>query len=78
MLDVLAIEVAEGRREFVGFRADMNEFCAETGANFNRIDRRLGNIETRVENIETKVEDLGSGLRSFRGDFERRIAPLER
>jgi len=42
------------------------------------IETRVENIETRVENTETNVVSLGAELRSFRGEFERRITPLER
>jgi archaellum component FlaC len=44
---------------------------------FSRVDRRLGNIENRVEHLETEVHDVKIDLRSFRNEFERRIAPLE-
>jgi RimJ/RimL family protein N-acetyltransferase len=38
---------------------------------FDRVDQRLGRIETRVEGLETEV-------RTFRLEFERRVAPRER
>jgi hypothetical protein len=75
LLDVLSVEVAANRVEAVEFRTEVrNEFSglrAEMRSGFHRVDYRLGNLENRVENIETD-------LRSFRGEFERRIAPLER
>jgi archaellum component FlaC len=79
MLDVISVEVVttknELRAEIAGakyeLRAEMSELRDEVRVGFNRVDRRLGRLETRVEHIET---DLGS----FRGEFERRIAPLER
>ncbi len=37
----------------------------------DRVDQRLGRLETRVEGVETEV-------RTFRLEFERRVAPLER
>jgi archaellum component FlaC len=67
MLDVISVEVVTTKNEL---RAEMSELRDEVRVGFNRVDRRLGRLETRVEHIET---DLGS----FRGEFERRIAPLE-
>ena len=64
LLDVIAVEVAASR-------TDTSELRDELRAGFSRVERRLGNIEIRVETLETD-------LRSFRGEFERRIAPLER
>jgi hypothetical protein len=64
LLDVISVEVAANRNETTGLRNEMR--CG-----FNRVERRLGNLENRVEGLETD-------LRSFRGEFERRIAPLER
>jgi archaellum component FlaC len=86
MLDVISVEVVttknELRAEIAGskdelrgelseLRGELSELRAEVRVGFNRVDRRLGRLETRVEHIES---DLGS----FRGEFERRIAPLER
>jgi hypothetical protein len=64
LLDVIAIEVAANRSETAGLRVEMH-------LGLNRVEHRLGNLEARVEGVETE-------LRSFRGEFERRIAPLER
>jgi hypothetical protein len=64
LLDVISVEVAANRNETSELRSEMR-------AGFGRVERRLGNIEVRVETVETE-------LRSFRGEFERRIAPLER
>jgi len=63
-LDVISVEVAANRNETSELRSEMR-------AGFGRVERRLGNIEVRVETVETE-------LRSFRGEFERRIVPLER
>ena len=63
ILDVISVEVAANRNETSELRSEMR-------AGFGRVERRLG-IEGRVETVETE-------LRLFRGDFERRIAPLER
>ena len=82
LLDVIAVEVAAHRVETAKQNVDLR---TEMHSGFNRIDHRLGSLETRVENIETRVENtetnvvsLGAELRSFRGEFERRITPLER
>jgi hypothetical protein len=64
LLDVISVEVAANRNEASELRSEMR-------AGFGRVGRRLGAIEVRVEIIQTE-------LRSFRGEFERRIAPLER
>jgi hypothetical protein len=44
---------------------------------FDRVDRRFGNLENRIESLETEVQTVKIDLRSFRGEFERRITPLE-
>ena len=64
LLDVISVEVAANR-------SDTSELRAEMRSGFGRVERRLGNLEIRVQNVETE-------LRSFRCEFERRIAPLER
>jgi hypothetical protein len=78
LLDVISVEVAATRSETSELRNEMR-------AGFGRVDRRFGNLENRIESLETEVQivktDLKSvkiELRSFRGEFERRIAPLER
>jgi hypothetical protein len=85
LLDVIAIEVGADRNDtraldakvtslsvdVAANRAETTELRMEMRGGFNRVDRRLGNLETRVEGVETE-------LRLFRGEFERRIAPLER
>ena len=68
LLDALTVEVISSREEL---RGEIGSLRTEVRSGFARVDRRLGNLETGVENIETD-------LRSFRGEFERRIAPLER
>jgi chaperonin cofactor prefoldin len=67
LLDVIAVEVAAGRND----TADLSAKVDSLDVKVDRIERRLGRVETRVENVETE-------LRSFRHEFERRIAPLER
>jgi hypothetical protein len=64
LLDVIAVEVAANRTDTAELRAEMR-------SGFNRVDRRLGNLENRVGDLETQ-------LRSFRGEFDRRITALER
>jgi archaellum component FlaC len=79
MLDVISVEVVttknELRAEIAGskdeLRGELSELRAEVRVGFNRVDRRLGRLETRVERVD-------NDLASFRGEFERRIAPLER
>jgi hypothetical protein len=78
LLDVISVEVAATRqdtaansREIVAMRQETADLRTEMRAGFGRVERRLGHIEVRVETVETE-------LRSFRGEFERRIAPLER
>ena len=71
LLDVISVEVAANRN-------DTSELRDEMRAGFGRVERRLGNLEIRVENVETELRVVQSDLRSFRGEFERRIAPLER
>ena len=85
LLDVITVEVATNRNETSGLRSEMR-------AEFARVDRRLGNIEVRVETVETRLQSLETRLRSvetgvrsvetelhsFRGEFERRVSPLER
>jgi len=74
LLDFISIEVAANRNQTTQFGEEMrSEFAAvrhEMRGGFDRVDRRLGNLENRVETLETEVRD-------FRGEFERRIAPLE-
>ena len=62
---------ADLRSESAGFRSEPAQLRKEVRAGFTRVDRRLGNLETRVEPVETE-------LRSFRGEFELRVALLER
>jgi hypothetical protein len=64
LLDVISVEVAANRSETADLRNEMR-------AGFNRVEHRLGILEIRVENVKTE-------LRDFRGEFERRIALLER
>ncbi len=86
LLDTIALEVGalrtEMRSEIGTLGSEIgtlrNEMRTEIGTlrtkmreGFERVGRRLGNVETRVENIETEQ-------RSFRREFERRIAPLGR
>ena len=78
LLDVISVEVAANR-------IDTSELRDEMRAGFGRVERRLGNLEVRVENVETELRIVQTNLRtvqtdltSFRGEFERRIAPLER
>jgi hypothetical protein len=72
LLDVISVEVAATRNELRNeFRNEISGLRTEVRTGFDRVDRRLGNLESRVENVE-------ADLRSFRGEFERRIAPLER
>jgi hypothetical protein len=71
LLDMISVEVG-------ATRADTSELRNEMRAGFGRVERRLGNVEIRVENIETELRVVQTDLRSFRGEFERRIAPLER
>jgi hypothetical protein len=90
LLDVISVEVAatrtelreEFRREIGGLRNDLHGEIGglrnEMRTGFDRVDRRFGNLETRVESLETEVQTVKVDLRSFRGEFERRIAPLER
>jgi hypothetical protein len=77
LLDVVSVEVAANRSETSELRIEMRN-------GFGRVERRLGNLEIRVENLETElhnvkidVHDMKIDLRDFRGEFERRIAPLE-
>jgi len=71
LLDVISVEVAANRNETFELRNEMR-------SGFGRVERRLGNLESRVESLETEVQSVKTDLRSFRGEFERRIAPLER
>jgi hypothetical protein len=68
LVDTLSVELASMRNEV---RGEFSELRTEVRTGFQRVDRGLGNLENRVENLETD-------LRSFRGEFERRIEPLER
>ncbi len=78
LLDLLSVEVAQGRKDVAEFRIEIrqelrNEIGSlrnEVRSGFERIDRRFGRLETRVEGVENEQ-------RSFRLEFERRIAPLE-
>jgi len=86
LLDVISVEVAatrtelraEFRSEIGGLRNEIGGLRNEMRTGFDSVDRRLGNLETRVENLETEVQGVKVDLRSFRGEFERRVAPLER
>ena len=71
LLDMISVEVGASR-------ADNSELRNEVRAGFGRVERRLGNLEVRVESVETELQMVKTDLRSFRGEFERRIAPLER
>ncbi len=71
LLDVISVEVAANRHDTAELRNEMR-----TG--FDRVDRRLGNLQTRVESLEIEVQTVKVDLRAFRGEFERRVAPLER
>jgi septation ring formation regulator EzrA len=71
LLDVISVEVAANRNVTSELRDEMR-------AGFGRVERRLGNLQIRVENVETELRVVQTDLRSFRGEFERRIAPLER
>lgn len=70
LLDVISVEVAANRGETANLRNEVR-----TG--FSRVERRLGNLEIRVESLEVEMQSMKIDLRSFRGEFERRIAPLE-
>jgi len=77
LLDVISVEVAANR-------TDTSELRNEMRSGFGRVERRLGNLQIRVENVEielrivqTDLRTVQTDLRSFRGEFERRIAPLE-
>lgn len=68
LLDVISVEVAANRNETASIGTEMR-------AGFDRVDRRLGNLVTRVENLEAEVQTVKTDVRSFRREFERRIAP---
>lgn len=70
LLDVIALEV-------VANRGEMREGFRRVDVRFDRVERRLGNVEARMEGVETRIEGVETELRLFRGEFERRIAPLE-
>jgi hypothetical protein len=82
LLDVISVEVAANRGETSSLgnelHTEMSSLRKEMRAGFGRVDRRLGNLENRVENVETELRIVQTDLRSFRGEFERHIAPLER
>ena len=85
LLDVISVAVAATRQEtaanseaIVAMRQETAELRTDMRAGFGRVERRLGNLEVRVETIEGDVEVVKTELRSFRREFERRIAPLER
>jgi hypothetical protein len=78
LLDVLSVKLAESRAELRngirGLDAKFNKLDAKFAGldvKVDRLYRRLGRIETRVEGVETE-------RRSFRTEFELRVAPLER
>ncbi len=81
LLDVISVEVAANRNETTELRSELRSettsLRTEMRAGFDRFDRGLGNLETRVESLETEVHEMKVDLRDFRGEFERRIAPLE-
>lgn len=70
-LETLAKHLALTNNALDAHRRETTSHRQETLMGFERVERRLGNVETRVESIETELQD-------FRGEFERRIAPLER
>ena len=78
----LRSETSSLRSETSSLRAELrNETSSireEMRSGFARVERRLGNLEIRVEDLETGVGTVTTELRAFRGEFERRIAPLER
>ena len=82
LLDVISVEVAANRNETAELRTEIRHeagaFRKEMRTGFQQVDRRLGNLETRVENLEAEVQTVKVDLRLFRGEFDRRIAPLER
>ena len=71
LLDVISVPVAGNDRKISEWQSDMRR-------SFGRVDRRLGYLEHRVESSETEVGAVTTGLRDFRDQFVRRIAPLER
>jgi hypothetical protein len=92
LLDVISVEVAANRAdtaalgtelraelhgEIGGLHGEIGGLRQEMRSGFDRVDRRLGHLENRIENLEAGVSGVGSELRDFRGEFERRIAPLE-
>ena len=88
----VAAHRVETAKQNVDLRTEMHSGFNRIDHRLGSLETRVGNIETRVENIETRVENietrventetnvvsLGAELRSFRGEFERRITPLER
>jgi hypothetical protein len=82
LLDVISVEVSANRGETSSLRSELHRETSllrdEMRAGFGRVERRLGNLEIRVENVETELRVVQTDLRSFRGEFECRIAPLER
>lgn len=65
------LEAAAHRQEAIAHRKETTAHRKDTLHGFESVERRIGRVETRLESLETEVRD-------FRGEFEKRIAPLER
>lgn len=74
----LAREVTNYRKDTIDLRKEIVEHRRETALGFERVGRHSGRLETRIESLETGVASLHAEVRNFRGEFERRVAPLER
>jgi trimeric autotransporter adhesin len=81
LLDVISIEVAAGRNDIRSIDAKVTSLDAKVtslDAKVTSLDAKVERIDYRLCRVETRVEDVETGLRSFRQEFERRVAPLER
>jgi septal ring factor EnvC (AmiA/AmiB activator) len=92
LLDVIYVEVAANRIDTAELRSEMRAGFDRVERRLGHVEVRVETVETDLRSLETEVRSIGTGLRSletgvrsletelrsFRGEFERRIVPLER
>jgi len=92
LLDVISVEVAANRNETSELRTEMRAGFGRVERRLGNLEVRVETVETDLRSLKTDVQSLGTdvrslttdvrsletGVRSFRGEFERRVSPLER
>jgi hypothetical protein len=78
LLDLLAVEVAAGRRDTSLLRDEMHAGFRELRIEFGGLRSQFDGVEGRLGNLETRVEGFEDELRAFRGDVVQRLTRLDR